>query len=109
MAKQCDLIIGYLLPRRCEGKAVAACTKCGRNACDRHTRMGDAGLLCRDCYEEVQPLTDEQLTPLPEPVQQVIYRREGREGLAILAIEAQDYQHFEAEDEEEEDAFSTLT
>jgi hypothetical protein len=94
MAKQCELIIGYLLPRRCEEKVTATCLKCGRGTCELHTRIGDTGLLCRDCYEEHQPLAAEEFTPLPAPVQRSIYRRG-------------DFLLFEGE--EAGDAFSTLS
>jgi hypothetical protein len=104
MAKQCDLVIGYLLPRRCEAKATAECTKCGRNVCKLHARMGDTGLLCRDCFEERQPRSLEDLEPLPEPVERRIYRREG---FGSSFADDTDYGLFETE--EEEDAFSTLT
>ena len=104
MAKQCDLVIGYLLPRRCEAKAVASCTKCGRSACERHTQMGDTGLLCRDCFEERQPRSLADIEPLAEPVERRIYRREG---FGSAFADDTDYGFFEAE--EEKDAFSTLT
>ena len=55
MAKQCELIIGYLLPRRCEEKAITTCSKCGRAVCDLHARMGDEGILCRDCLLYTSP------------------------------------------------------
>ena len=76
MAKQCELIVGYLLPRRCEETGMTTCHKCQRTACELHSRVGDEGLLCRDCYEQGQPRTVEALMPLPPPVQQTIYRRQ---------------------------------
>lgn len=94
MPKQCELFIGYLLPRRCEEKAAELCTQCGRGVCQLHTRLGDQGLLCRDCYEQGQPLTHEEASSLPEPVQQTIYRRD-------------DFSVFELEPEA--DTFSTLS
>ena len=94
MAKQCELFIGYLLPRRCEEKGVEVCTKCGRGVCELHTRMGDHGLLCRDCYEHGQPLSLDEASALPGPVQQTIYRRD-------------DFSAFDAESGT--DTFSTLS
>ena len=94
MAKQCELIIGYLLPRRCEEKAITTCSKCGRAVCDLHARMGDEGILCRDCYEHVPPRSLKDKPRLPESVRKVIYRRE-------------DFDVFEAEREEE--AFVSLS
>jgi recombinational DNA repair protein (RecF pathway) len=104
MAKQCALIIGYLLPRRCEEKATDQCVQCGRDVCQHHTRIGDAGLLCRDCYEEGQPrLASEDLKPLPEPVGRTIYRRDDFDSYDT----EEDYALFEPEKEDE--VFSTLS
>jgi hypothetical protein len=94
MPNQCELFIGYLLPRRCEEKAVETCTNCGRGVCELHTRVGDQGLLCRDCYEQGRPLTPEEASSLPEPVQRVIYHRD-------------DFSVFDTE--AESDTFSTLS
>lgn len=94
MPKQCEMIIGYLLPRRCEEKAVVKCSKCGRMVCDLHTRIGDEGVLCRDCFEHIPPRTLKDKPELPEAVRRVIYTRE-------------DFGVFEAEAEEE--AFASLS
>ncbi len=94
MANQCEMFIGYLLPRRCEEPAVEVCTHCGRGVCDLHTRVGDQGLLCRDCYEQSRPLTSEEAATLPVAVQQTIYRRE-------------DFDAFDSE--AGSDSFSTLS
>jgi hypothetical protein len=77
MATQCEMIIGYLLPRRCEEKAITVCKKCERTVCELHTRVADDGLLCRDCFEEGQPRIAGELAPLPEPVEQAIYHGTG--------------------------------
>ncbi len=104
MAKQCGLVIGYLLPRRCEEKAADQCLKCKRDVCQHHTRIGDTGLLCRDCYETGQPLAHEKLMPLPEPVGHTIYHRDD---FGSYETEDDDYLLFDAE--AEEDSFSTLS
>jgi len=75
MANQCELFIGYLLPRRCEERAAQVCTRCGRGVCELHTRTGDQGLLCRDCFEQGRPLAPQEASALAVPVQQVIYHR----------------------------------
>ena len=93
MAKQCELIIGYLLPRQCEEKGINGCANCGRLVCEHHTRMGDRGLLCRDCYEEGKPREAGAPEPLAEPVKQTIYHRDfdafdddmGDDGFASLS------------------------
>ena len=93
MAKQCDLVIGYLLPRQCEEKADNTCRRCGRMVCDLHTRMGDEGLLCRDCFENAPARTLVDVIPLAPVVYQHIYTR--------------DYEFFERE--QAGDTFSTLS
>ena len=104
MAKQCELIIGYLLPRRCEEKASHKCTNCGRTACEPHTRIGDAGLLCRDCFEKGQPFTPEALESLPTPVQKQIYSRWDS---IPDTMDDDDFLAFDSE--EEADSFSMLS
>ena len=109
MAKQCELIIGYLLQRRCEEKGIAACHKCKRMVCEPHTRMGDQGLLCRDCYEEGQPRSSEGVPSLPEPVHAVVYRRGdfSRGDFSSRDIDDDDFDFFDSDEGEE--AFSTLS
>lgn len=47
--KPCGLFVGFLVPHPCPNVAVGACSKCGRNACEEHAGVVDAGLLCRAC------------------------------------------------------------
>jgi hypothetical protein len=103
MAKQCELIIGYLLPRRCEEKGVTTCQKCRRTVCELHTRMADQGLLCRDCHEEGKPRAAAPVAPLPEPVHDVIYRRGDFSSLRSVDDD------FDLFDADEGDTFSTLS
>ena len=51
MAKQCAMIIGFLVPHRCDNKAVATCGKCGRRYCDEHVAMVHGGVLCTACEQ----------------------------------------------------------
>lgn len=104
MAKQCELIIGYLLPRRCEEKGITVCQMCKRTVCEMHTRVADDGLLCRDCYEEGQPRTIEAPEPLPSPVQETIYRRPD---FGTFDTDEDDFDLFEGD--EGTDAFSMLS
>lgn len=46
---QCQMIIGYLIPRQCENKARQRCVKCGRAVCDEHATITDAGVVCAAC------------------------------------------------------------
>jgi hypothetical protein len=54
MARQCELIVGYLIPHRCEGKASSICTRCGRAVCDEHATIADSGIICVACHEEIE-------------------------------------------------------
>ncbi|HWA76753.1 MAG TPA: hypothetical protein VG937_30680 [Polyangiaceae bacterium] len=49
MADRCAMIIGFLVPHRCEEGAIAACAKCGRRYCQEHVALSAAGLLCSAC------------------------------------------------------------
>ena len=93
MAVQCQMVIGYLVPRQCEEKGVNACKRCGRVVCDLHTKMGDEGLLCRDCFENAPARTLEDEVPMAPVVHQYIYTR--------------DFASFDRE--QGEDTFSTLS
>ena len=104
MAKQCEMIIGYLLPRRCEEKGITVCQKCRRRVCELHTRVADDGLLCRDCQEEGQPRTGEAPPPLPEAVEQTVYYRGGS---SVLDTTDDDFALFDQDEGAE--AFSMLS
>lgn len=93
MEKQCELVIGFLLPRQCEEKGRNTCKRCGRVVCDVHTKLGEEGLMCRDCFENIPPRTLENLIPLAPAVHQHIYTR--------------DYDLFDQE--QGADTFSTLS
>jgi hypothetical protein len=54
MARQCELIVGFLIPHRCEGKARSVCTRCGRAICDDHATIADSGIICVACQEEIE-------------------------------------------------------
>ncbi len=48
---QCEMIIGFLLPRRCDVPALGTCAKCGRSFCDEHLRMQEQGMICTACEQ----------------------------------------------------------
>jgi hypothetical protein len=54
MARQCELIVGFLIPHRCEGKARSVCTRCGKAVCDEHATIADSGIICVACHEEIE-------------------------------------------------------
>jgi len=46
MADQCEMIIGYLVPHRCENPALGKCIQCGRGFCEEHMNQTPQGWLC---------------------------------------------------------------
>lgn len=48
---QCEMIIGYLVPHRCDNPALGRCVKCGRGFCDEHVDVQAAGLVCLACQQ----------------------------------------------------------
>ncbi len=68
MAKQCEMIIGFLVPHRCELTALGQCTKCGRGYCDEHIAVTPSGLICQACSQGLEqpvalPVTARTFTP----------------------------------------------
>ena len=51
MAEKCEMVIGYLVPHRCENPALGACSKCGRGFCDEHTNATREGRVCLACAQ----------------------------------------------------------
>jgi len=51
MADQCEMILGYLVPHRCENPALGKCIKCGRGFCDEHTNQTREGRICLACQQ----------------------------------------------------------
>ncbi len=68
MAEQCAMIIGYLVPHRCEHPALGRCTRCGRNYCEEHVNVTSGGLVCLACQQGLEqpvalPITAQTFTP----------------------------------------------
>jgi hypothetical protein len=61
MAEQCEMIIGYLVPHRCENPSLGTCVKCRRGYCDEHTNQTSAG---RYVWASSRDLTSPSLYPL---------------------------------------------
>ncbi len=58
MAEQCEMIIGYLVPHRCENPSLGTCKKCGRRYCDEHMNQTSEGCICLACQQGLdQPIT----------------------------------------------------
>lgn len=63
MSQQCDMMIGYLIPRRCDQRARSTCIRCGKHICDEHAVVSPEGILCEACHEGVEQLADAVATP----------------------------------------------
>ena len=50
-AEQCEMVVGYLVPHRCENPALGSCVKCGRGFCDEHTNPTNEGRVCLACQQ----------------------------------------------------------
>jgi len=57
MADQCEMIIGYLVPHRCDHPALGKCFKCGRGFCEEHMHPTKDGSMCLACQQGLdQPI-----------------------------------------------------
>jgi len=68
MADQCEMIIGFLVPHRCEHPALGRCAKCGRGYCEEHIEVKQEGLICLACSQGLEqpvalPITAQTFTP----------------------------------------------
>lgn len=50
-ADQCEMVVGFLVPHRCDNPALGKCTKCGRGFCDEHTDQTRGGRVCLACQQ----------------------------------------------------------
>lgn len=62
------MIIGFLVPHRCENPALGRCTRCGRGYCEEHISVTPAGLVCLACQQGLDqpvalPATAQTFTP----------------------------------------------
>lgn len=49
--KRCEMIIGFLIPRRCENPALGVCPMCQRSFCDEHLEITEHGMICVACKQ----------------------------------------------------------
>ena len=54
MAEQCEMIIGYLIPHRCDHPALGKCAKCGRGYCEEHFNRTGEGMVCLACQQGLE-------------------------------------------------------
>ena len=48
------MIIGFLVPHRCENPSLGTCVKCGRGYCDEHTNQTQEGRVCLACQQGLE-------------------------------------------------------
>ena len=51
MPTQCEMIVGYLAPHRCDNRALGTCAKCQRSYCEEHVEVKPEGLICLACSQ----------------------------------------------------------
>jgi hypothetical protein len=92
-ANQCEMIIGYLVPHRCENPSLGACIKCGRGFCDEHTNQTPQGRICLACQQGLEQ-------PVALPIAAALYT-------------AADFERFDRsstwDDDDRADMFSDLS
>jgi hypothetical protein len=54
MANICEMIIGFLIPHRCENPALGVCTQCSRGFCEEHVEVTAQGLVCMACQQGLE-------------------------------------------------------
>ena len=97
--RPCALYVGFLVPHPCPNVAVGGCSKCGRDACEEHASVVDAGLLCCAC---------ESGSELPAALAGAV----AAAGLAAPLFLPSDIAAFEAaalDDDAPEDSFADLS
>lgn len=50
-ATQCEMIIGFLIPHRCDNIALGRCSQCGKSFCDEHLSVTEHGMMCVACEQ----------------------------------------------------------
>lgn len=45
------MIIGFLVPHRCEKRALGGCAQCGAEFCEEHVAVRANGLVCVACEQ----------------------------------------------------------
>ena len=61
LSKQCEMIVGFLVPHRCVNMAMTTCARCGRQFCEEHVSLTSGGLVCLACQQGL-----EQPVAIPE-------------------------------------------
>ncbi len=51
MAAQCEMVVGFLVPHRCDNPALGNCRQCGRGFCEEHLEITPQGMICTACRQ----------------------------------------------------------
>ena len=51
MAAQCEMVVGFLVPHRCDNPALGTCRQCGRGFCEEHLEITPEGMICTACRQ----------------------------------------------------------
>ena len=54
MAQQCEMIVGFLVPHRCEHPALGHCYNCSRAYCEEHLSLSEKGMICTACSQGLE-------------------------------------------------------
>ena len=50
MPEKCQIKKGFFYLFSCHNSAIGNCIKCSIPVCSEHSRVFEAGIICRDCY-----------------------------------------------------------
>jgi hypothetical protein len=45
------MVVGFLVPHRCDKPALGKCLRCQRRFCEEHLTVQEAGLVCVACHQ----------------------------------------------------------
>ena len=51
MSRTCEMVVGFLVPHRCDKPALGKCQRCQRRFCEEHLGVQASGLVCMACEQ----------------------------------------------------------
>ena len=97
MTNQCEMVVGFLVPHRCDNAALGKCAKCGRSYCDEHVSVMTAGLTCLACQQGLEQ-------PVALPITAQTYDQAD-----LLIFAAASTYNDDFGDDDKDDAFADLS
>lgn len=86
------MIVGYLVPHRCDNPALGTCVQCGRGYCDEHVNQTRDGRVCLACLQGLEQ-------PVALPIAAATF----------TAAELESFNRASVGDQEDADIFSDLS